>query len=60
MKELHYITMNGSLTIQPYTEVVKDRNSGSGIFVTFTGVQLQEAKLKDWLRGCAPQVCYLL
>ena len=52
--------MNGSLTLQPYTEVVKDRNSGSGNFVTFTGVQLQEAKLKDWLRSCAPQVgCYL-
>lgn len=48
--------MNGALTIQSYTEVAKERSSVSGNFVTFTGVGLEEAKLKDWLRGCAPQV----
>ena len=46
--------MNGSLTIQSYTEAGKDRVSGN--FVAFTGVQLEEAKIKDWLRSCAPQV----
>ena len=58
VKEIRYTTISGSLTIQPFTDIAKDRSSQVGNFVTFTGVDLQETKLKDWLRSCAPQVMF--
>ena len=58
VKEIRYTTISGSLTIQPFTDIAKDRSSQVGNFFTFTGVDLQETKLKDWLRSCAPQVMF--
>ena len=55
--EIHYTTMSGVLSLKPYNETPKDRTLNPGNFMVFMGSDLTQAKLKDWLRECAPKVC---
>lgn len=54
--ELQYTTMSNVMTIRPYTETAKEKAQNPGNFMVFTGCDLTQAKLKDWLRDCAPKV----
>ncbi|XP_053407607.1 dynein axonemal assembly factor 9-like isoform X1 [Mercenaria mercenaria] len=53
--ELHYTTMSGVLSMRPYSETAREKAQNSSNFMVFTGSDLSQPKLKDWLRDCAPK-----
>lgn len=56
VSELQHMTMSGITIVKPYTETAQERAAiTAGNCLVFTGCQLDVAKLKDWLRECAPQ-----
>lgn len=54
--EVRYTTLSGTLVTSPYTETAREKTQAQGNIIVFTGVQLDQSKLKDWLRDCAPPV----
>lgn len=56
-QEIHYTTMSGVLSVKPYNETAREKAQNPASFIVFTGSDLTQAKLKDWLRDCAPKVC---
>lgn len=54
--EVRYTTLSGTLVISPYTETAREKTQALGNIIVFTGVQLDQTRLKDWLRDCAPPV----
>ncbi|KAK3595301.1 hypothetical protein CHS0354_004450 [Potamilus streckersoni] len=53
-QELQFVTLSNSLSLLTAGKSTMGSTQGGG-FVLFLGVGLDEKRLRDWLRNCAPQ-----
>ena len=59
MTEVTYSTLVDALTmVATKTTALQNGDGHHNHFITFSGCNLNENSLKDWLRACAKQVCY--
>jgi hypothetical protein len=53
-----YTTMTGSLSVMSSESGIANGDGHHQYFMAFTGCNLQEKVLKDWLRSCTKQVTF--
>ena len=54
--EVRYTTLSDVLVLSPYTETAREKTQAQGNVIVFTGCNVSQVTLKDWLRECAPAV----